>query len=143
MSTLIQKINGLKARLEAHAGLINFCASNFNKALTVGKVFKQRTEVQIDEFPLVMITRPQRQYEFGGAVSHKKNIVYLYAGFRTEDKGKALDLSIEFEDLLEEAVGTRAAGDVPMDVSATDSANDEGMFHPVYFLVKHVVIKDR
>lgn len=143
MSTLIQKINGLKLRLEAHAGLSNFCMSNFNKALTVRKVFKQRTEFQLDEFPIVMITRPQRQYEFAGQVSRKKEVVYLYAGFRSEDREKALELSIEFEDLLEEAVNTRAEGDVPMDVSATDSANDEGMFHPVYFMVKHVVIKDR
>jgi hypothetical protein len=143
MSNLIAKINGLKLRLEAYAPLRTFCTTNFNKELTVKKVFKHRTEIQLNEFPLVLITRPQRQYEFAGEVARKKNIVYLYAGFRQEDREKALENSIEFEDLLEEAVNTRATGDVPMAVSATDSANDEGMFHPVYFLVKHVVIKDR
>lgn len=143
MSTLVQKINALQVRLKDHAGLNNFCMSNFKKALTVKKIFKHRTEIQLHEFPLVMITRPQRQYEFAGEVARKKNVVYLYAGFRQEDRDKALENSIEFEDLLEEAVNTRATGDVPMAILATDSANDEGMFHPVYFLVKHVVIKDR
>jgi hypothetical protein len=143
MPNVIQKINALKTRLEAHEGLRNFYLSKFSKEVTVRKVFKRKTEIRLDDFPIIMITRPRKNYLFAGEVWKKENVVLLYAGYRQEDMETALDNFIELEDLLEEAVNTRATGDVPMVVVPGDSENDEGMFHPVYFMVKQITIKDR
>ena len=62
-----------------------------------------------------------------------------------EDREKALDLSIEFEESTEDAVMTKTdlPGDIGMSIAVEDMANDEGMFHPVYFFVMHVKVKDR
>lgn len=143
--SFVNNINALKVRLENHAGLNTFCQNTFGKGLNVQKVFKHRTEVQLDDFPIVMITRPRKDITFAGEVSRKEQSVYLYAGFHQDDKEKALENSIEFEEYLEQAVlnKTQIQGDIPMAVSINDSANDEGMFHPVYFLVMHLKVKTR
>ena len=66
---------------------------------------------------------------------------------KEDDEGleKAQDLSVEFEELIEDAVHiyTGLTGDMPMAITDGDSENDEGMFHPVYAFVMRLIIKDR
>lgn len=143
--SFIAKINALKVRLENNQALQNFCMNKFNKRLTVLKVFRDRTEISLSDLPIVMITRPQVNRTFAGYMPKIEQIIYLYAGFHQIDREKAIDNSIEFEELLEEAINqkTQVSGDIPMAIMPGDSANDEGMFHPVYFLVMHLTVKER
>lgn len=143
--TLMQKINGLKVRLEGYTPLRNFCIANFGKAAVVRQVFRHKAEIGLEEYPLILITRPRKNTTFAGSVPHQSHTVHLYCGFRYdgEDREKPMEWTIDLEELVEAAALTRAAGDVPMAIESGDSDNDEGMFHPIYFMVKRMEIKDR
>ena len=143
--SFITSTNAIKVRLENNQALKEFCAANFSKQLKVLKAFKKKKEIGLDEFPLMLITRPQKKYISSGGASKTEHSVLLYGGFREEDAEKAFDLSIQFEELTGLAVitKTQVTGDIGMAISVEDMANDEGVFHPVYFFVMHVKVKDR
>ncbi len=134
-----EKLNALKTRLENDPALNQFCQSNFGKSLTVLKVFKQRTELSIGDLPIILMTRPQVKRK------PKRHSVFLYAGFLSEDELQAIDLSIEFEELVEGAIRIKTShtDDRTMEVDPGDSTNDEGRFHPVYFFVMEVLIDEK
>src|SRR4030067_883671 len=99
-------------------------------------------ESNASDLPLVFITRPTIKREFAGNISKKEHSVALYGLLhwpKEDDEGlsKAQDLSIEFEELIEDAVHvyTGLQGDISMALTDGDSENDEGMFHTIYALV--------
>ncbi len=143
--SISEKINALKIRIENNKPLQDYCALHFRKQLKVVNVFKTKKQITLDELPIVMITRPRVSREPFGNASKKEHSVYLYLGFQQTDIEKALDNSIEIEDLLEAAISSKTSiqGDAGMYVSPADSSNDEGMFHPTYFMLMEVIIKDR
>lgn len=143
--SFVNNINAIKIRLENHAGLNSFCQNTFGKTLNVQKVYKNRKEIQLDDLPIVMITRPRKALTVSGEAPKKEQSVYLYAGFKQDDQEQALENSIQFEEYLEQAViaKTQIQGDMGMAVFVDDTANDEGMFHPVYFMVMHLKVKCR
>jgi hypothetical protein len=135
--SFVDTLNNLKTTLESNANLQAFCQEKWGKALTVKKVFKQRSEVLIGELPIVLITRPERRSE-EGLVRRKDNThtVRLYAGFHQPDREKALDETIGLEEAIDNAVmADNLLGGTAAGTSFTSSQNDEGLFHPVYFQV--------
>lgn len=141
----LEKFRAIKVRLENNQALQQFCQEKFGKQLKVLTVFKQRTEIQMHDLPIVMITRPRVRREPQGNLSKKEHSVFLYAGFMSNDREQAPELSIEFEEKLEEAVRRKTShpDDRSFYIAPADSSNDEGRFHPVYFLVIEFLIKDR
>ncbi len=139
------KFKAIAIRITNNQALDDFCQSNFNKSIKVISVFKKRTEIQTEDFPTVLVTRPQVNREFAGTTSKKTHSIFLYAGFTSGDREKAPELAIECEELLEAAIMTKTTdvNDTPMAIMPADSLNDEGKYHPIYFFVMEVSVKDR
>jgi hypothetical protein len=146
--SFITYINALKVRLENNADLQNYFQEKFSAALTVQKVFKDRTAIDQADLPLCMITRPGVGRTPSGSATKREHSVLLYVGWPYDDLSdleKPLEYFIEIDDLLEAAVMTKsqAAGDMGMYIAVEDSANDEGMYHPIYFQTMHLTIKEQ
>ncbi len=145
MTSFKEKYNALKVRLENNQDLDAFCQSTFGQSIKVLKTFKERTEISLNELPIALITRPQVRREFANQLSKKEHSIFIYAGFHEEDKLRAADISIEFEELIEAAIQERTAhqDDRPMAIMPSNSTNDEGRFHTVYFFMMEAIVKDR
>lgn len=143
--SFIDNINALKVRLENNAALNAYAVNNYGKVFKVMKVYKNRVEIQLSDLPIIMITRPSVRRTPGNLSSRKDHSVSLYAGFRQEDRETSLEQFIELDELLEAAVIAKTAlfGDVPMSVEVNDSLNDEGMYHPSYFLAMNLTVKTK
>lgn len=143
--SFVDNINAFKIRLENNQALNDFALTKFGKVFKVWKVFHNRTEIGLDDLPLIMITRPNVNRTPSNLSPRKEHTVALYAGFRQEDRLLALEQFIELDSLLEDTVmvKTNIQGDIPMAVEVTDSANDEGLYHPIYFLVMHLKVKTK
>ena len=141
----LDKFKAIAVRIQNNQALDQFCQTNFGKSLSVLKIFKHRTEIDIKDLPIVLITRPRVSRQFHGNVPKKEHSIFLYCGFFSEDKEKAAEYSIELEELIEDAVKTRTtdANDKPIPLMPANSALDEGKFHPVYFFVMEVLVKGR
>jgi hypothetical protein len=140
-------IDDLKTKLETNAALMAFCMEQWGNSLTVRKVYKKRIAVSLDELPLIMITAPRvdpREWTIGEI--EREHRVRLYCGFHQEDLSLAQDQLVEFEELIEDVVleyKQSGGGDLPagiLDIDPGPAENDEGSYHPVYFLVKDVQI---
>jgi hypothetical protein len=138
MTEIVNYLNAIKLRLETNGAA--FCSDRFNKEFTVQKVFRSKKEIGSEQLPMAFITRPRKAVQSNGRVEHS---VYIYAGFWLVDKELALDTFMEFEEMLESAVLTRVDGDIPMAITVSDVENDEGLSHPFYFLVMHLIVKDK
>jgi hypothetical protein len=146
--SFITYINALKVRLENNADLQNYFVDKFGEGLTVKKVFKDRTAIDQADLPLCMITRPDVGRTPAGNATKREHSVLLYVGWPYEDLAdleKPLEYFIDIDDLLEVAVMTKsqAAGDMGMYIAVEDSANDEGLYHPIYFQTMHLKIKEQ
>jgi hypothetical protein len=138
-------LDDLKTKLEENAGILSFCNTQFGKNITVKRVFKHRTEVSLDELPIIMITRPD--ITPGGWRPSERDYVHiarLYCGFHMDDREKAQEILVEFEELIETAIlQYKNPNSLPEGIDDIDphgAINDEGYFHPVYFFVKDVEI---
>lgn len=145
MSSFILKLNALKIRLENNQALQDYTAANFGKQFIVKRTYKRRVEIHTNDLPIILITRPSVNRINANNLITKEHSVRLYVGFMQDDPEKAQDNLIELDELIDDAaIGrTSLAGDVSMPVYPQDSDNDEGVFHPTYFLVKHLTVKDR
>jgi len=143
--SFVDNINAFKVRLENNQALNDFALTKFGKVFKVWKVFHSRTEIGLDDLPLIMLTRPSVNRTPSNLSARKEHTVALYAGYRQEDRLLSLEQSIELDSLLEYAVmgKTDLPGDVPMPVEVTDSTNDEGLYHPVYFMVMLIKVKTK
>jgi hypothetical protein len=144
--SFIDDLNAFVVRLENHAGLRDFIRSAFpGKNLTVMKTVRDRVEIQISDCPLVMMTRPTIQRVRQGNAVNLENAVFLYGGIHEPDRTKALDELIQMEELMEDAMLTKTdlPGDRGIVVVPGDSVMDEGLYHPIYFVVKHFTVKER
>ncbi len=112
------------------------------KQLKVVRRYKSRTEIHVSDLPIVMITRPRATTESGNNVSgFQEHATAFYCGFNCENKEQAQDLVIRFEEALEKCImKDPTLGGRVMYSEPGDSANDEGKYHPVYFLVKEFKI---
>lgn len=142
MGSFVDVINNLVNTLQSDSTLDTFCREEWGKSLTIKKVFKKREEVGLTEFPLVMITRPQVSVEQENNIAYeRKNTIRLYVGFHQPNREAALDEIIELEEMIEKALvqDMSVGGTVDMIIPGS-SVNDEGYFHPVYFIAKEFEI---
>lgn len=126
-------------------GLQNFCSQKWGKLPTVTISYKKRAEITLDEFPLVLITRPQVDNQDGATGFYQTNhTILLYVGFCEHDREKAAAAVIEFEETIESLIRTDPTLNVSvMDTDIVNSANDQGNFHPVYFFVVELKARHR
>jgi hypothetical protein len=141
---LKQITDNVKATLLADADLLAWIAETFpGKQLAVVKAYKRRQEINVADLPRIMITAPKRARTDGPIGSRRyENTVRLYAGLYFDgDKEAAPDLVEQFESLIEDALlKDIRRGDTAVDTDFDDSANDEGVNHPVYFSVMQFTI---
>lgn len=137
-------IEVIKQALEGDDELEAFCLASFKRKLTVRRSFEKRTEIDSDEFPIMLIVRPSmdRSRATGGLV-HRNHKLLLFFGFREEDKSEAQSHLVIMEELVEQALDKLE--DDPdlsgeMLIEPGDSANDQGHYHPVYFIAKEVSV---
>lgn len=145
MSSFNDAIAQLITVLQNDSALAGFCSSRWGRSLTVKKVFKQRTEVSMNELPLCLITRPSVAYSFlSNTVRDGDHSVRLYLGFLQNDRRKALEEFVEFEEKVEDAFyANYTLNGTAINTTPESSINDEGKFHPVYFIVKEIKIRHR
>jgi len=137
-------IQALQAQLENDTALQAFTQSAWGKALTVEQVFKDRTEVRMSDLPLIMITRPEVRRTELSNVRDGHHTVRLYCGFHSQDKHAAAVDMIDFEEAIDNAIDADdTLGGTCIQALPGDSVNDEGKFHPVYFIVKDLSIHHR
>ena len=142
MGSFNDALDAIKTTLEGNAALQSFCTSNFNAALTVKRVFKRRTE--ISAFPVILMTRPEVKKMFLVGARDGTHTVRLYCGFHQPDKEKAQDNIVDFEELIDDALLAQEPETLSaMNIKPTISVNDEGMYHPHYFIVMDVEVHHR
>jgi hypothetical protein len=142
MGSFNDVLDSIKTTLEGDTALQTFCASNFSAALTVKRVFKRRTG--ISAFPVILITRPEVKKMFLVGARDGTHTMRLYCGFQQPDREKAQDNIVEFEELIDDALlNPEPAALSAMNIKPTVSVNDEGMYHPYYFIVMDVEVHHR
>jgi len=142
MSSFKDVVNNLVTTLQNDSDMSTFCKAKWNKNLSVKKVFKERNEINYNDLPIILITRPsiEKSFRIGGD-RENKNIVRLYCGFLQNDKRQALDEFIEFEEIIDDVLlKDSMRGNYALDTDPVSSINDEGKYHPIYFMVMDVEI---
>jgi hypothetical protein len=132
--SVLASINGIIAALTADEDLAAFCRDHWGKELQAKFIYKKRASISMSEdLPIVMITRPgvDKNLQTIGAdpiVIEKNHTVRFYCGFYQEDPVKAPVELLQFEELIESVLVSQGLIPGP-------SNNDEGLLHPVYFIV--------
>lgn len=144
MPTFNDAIANLVTTLEGDSALSSFCNTKWGASLTVLRLYKNRTEIQISDLPIALVTRPEVDKNFLIGARDGKHRVRIYFGFLQEDRLKAQEELIEVEELIDDALLVdHTRGGKAIDTTPEASANDEGSYHPVYFMVMDVLIKHR
>ncbi|GAB63103.1 MAG: hypothetical protein DWB56_06725 [Candidatus Jettenia sp.] len=145
MASFTSLIDHIATTLQNNAPLTSFCDAKWGKALSVLKAFKQRIEINLNDLPVILITRPSLEKNFLVNITRDgAHTVRLYAGFHQTDWAKALNEMVEFEEKIDDALLTDyTRGGLAINTIPKSSVNDEGEFHPVYFIVMEVEIKHR
>lgn len=136
--SFIPALEKLRSLMETDASLVSYCTTTLGKVITGHRRFKLRTEVGMDELPVALITKPSSDKTSDSCIAGTSiDLVRMYIGFFCDDLDQAQDILVMLEQLIDSAI--------MMDPTLTglveytypgSSANDEGMFHPVYFMVK-------
>ena len=144
MPTFNDVLDNLVTTLEGDSALSAFVTAKWGKSLTVLRVYKNRQEIQISELPVALVTRPEVRKNFLIGARDGEHRVRIYLGFRQEDRLEAQAELIEAEELIDDALLVdQTGGGKAIDTKPAESINDEGSYHPVYFMVMDVLIKHR
>jgi len=144
MPTFKSVLENIQTTLREDSALIAFCTSKWNKSLKVESVYAERTEIQLSDLPIVLITRPSVEKVFKTRVRDSVHTVRLYCGFQQKDKLEAMSDLIELEELIDDALlKDHTRGGNAMDTNPGESINDEGKYHPVYFLAMNITVNHR
>lgn len=144
MSSFTTVIDNIVTTLQNDSALSAFCVAKWGKALTVKKVYKKRVEINLNELPIILVTRPSVEKEFLIGARDADHIVRLYAGFHQTDREKAQEEVIEFEEKIDDALLVdHTRGGTATNTNPKSSVNDEGENHPAYFMAMDVAIKHR
>jgi hypothetical protein len=135
-------LDNLVSTLTNDAALQAFATAAWGKPITVHAGYKQRMEIGAEELPVIRITRPQVEPDTKSANRIALHKVRLYCGFYQPDLELAVSETIQYEELIRAAlVVDRRRGQTAQATVPGDSANDEGTYHPSYFLVMDVDIQ--
>lgn len=144
MSSFVLPYNNIVTTLQNNSALSTFCNDKWGKALTVKKVYKKRIEINLDELPIILVTRPSVEKEFLIGARDADHIVRLYCGFNQADREKAQEEIVEFEEKIDDALMVDHTRDgTATNTNPKSSVNDEGENHPSYFILMDVAIKHR
>lgn len=138
MSSFSDDISAMLSIISQDPDLTALLATITSRPLTAKKVFKNRTEIPTKDYPLLMATRPTVktavQDDYSGVKTHQ---VRFFFGFYTDNRDAVQDWLVQFEELMEAAImaDTTLGGRVE-NVAPGECSNDQGKFHPVYFMVK-------
>jgi hypothetical protein len=140
-------LDDLKTTLEGNAALLTYCNTQFGKNHTVKRVFKRRTEIALDELPIMLITRPNvMPGKWRPGERDYTHSVLIYCGFQCDDREEAQKILIEFDEVVDAAILThKNPNELPAGVTDIDpraTINDEGYYHPIYFFVKQIEINE-
>ena len=149
MSTsFIDGINFIQTTLLNDAALKAFSLDSWNKAPMILPVFKKRVEIDVRDLPIILVTRPQVLKTLLVGARDGVNTVRLYCGFLQNAREQALAQIIQFEEKIDDALLTQEATNAANAagikyINPKSSVNDEGMYHPVYFIAMDVEISHR
>jgi hypothetical protein len=145
MSTFNDAIDQLVSILLADANLKAFCREKWGKSLKVETVFKSRVEINQSDLPIILITRPETEKSYlVSNVRDSKHTIRLYCGFYQTSKEKGMEELIEFEEKIDDAMYDKyTLNNTCLNTTSQRSANDEGIYYPVYFMVMEVEILHR
>lgn len=135
-------IDNLVSTLTDDTDLSTFCTTAWDKTLTVKKGYKERTEINLSELPVVRITSPGYEPDTASANQLGWRRVRLYFGFCQKDEALAVDQALQFEELIRAAlVKDRRRGNTAQTTVPDNSINDEGASKPSFFTVMDVRIQ--
>lgn len=140
-------INNIVYLLQNDVALQNFSKTRWQttKSLTVSKAFKKRIFINLRDLPLILITMPFIEKSF--LINTNRNSTHtirLYCGFIQNNPKRALEDFIEFEELIDDALLFYEPEQLgALNLIPKSSENDEGLYHPVYFLTLDVEVKFR
>lgn len=138
MSSFVDVINDLVSCLQTDTDLQNFCKSRWNKTLIVSKVFKHRTEINLSDLPIILLTWPG--VEEGS--TEDDNTIRLYSGFHQPVRELALEETIQFQEYIRLAVlKDKERNKLALYTRKRSVVTDEGYYHPVYFSVRDIGIE--
>lgn len=142
MASFTAVITNIVTTLQNDAALTSFCMEKWGKALTIQREFKRRAELNLENLPIIFITRPSVERVFlMGEARELRHTVRLYCGFHQSDKTMAIDESVEFEERIVEALLLDITrGGNAIDTDPQTSINDEGEYHPIYFMILDLII---
>lgn len=136
--------DNLKNALEGNAALEAFCVAAFGKGVTALKFFKNRQELDAEQFPLIMITRPSVKKRYLTGAKDGTHTILLLCGFYCDDRTLAQDYIVQFEELIDDAILADATlGGTAIDALPDESENDGGFYHPYYFIGMTVEVRHR
>jgi hypothetical protein len=145
-NSFIDPLNNIVTLLEgAGTPVQTWLAATFGKKAGVKVSFRKRTEIGLDELPIILIISPavEKSYLSQGARDGKHTCEF-YCGFKEDDKDKAQGYLVKFEEALDDtllSVPTETLGLKSIDPRSSE--NDRGMYHPVYFFAAEVEMKHR
>lgn len=144
MASFAATLQALQAALAGSSDLQAYCQAKWGKDLTAKIVYKERLAIHMAELPLIMITRPSISRSSSTGARDGHHAVRLYSGFFQDDRDLgALEL-ITFEEAIDAALyADQQLGGTAMGIEFGDSVNDQGAFHPSYFLTKEITIRHR
>ncbi|MCP4747298.1 MAG: hypothetical protein GY874_14330 [Desulfobacteraceae bacterium] len=132
-------LTAIKHQLESDPALTAFFKDRFSKTHTVDIAYKHRKNIQLSELPIILITRSSVEKQQDLTALHTVN---FYAGFHQKDRKAGVIDAVVLEDLLDAAVLADTTFSGLADSSRVlSSANDEGVYQPVYFCVTTVEVK--
>jgi len=143
-------IDNIVTTLAGDAPLNDFCKQAFSRRLKVVKQLTPREDVTIDNYPLIMITRPEVDNDNHSA-SARADIIHtvkLYCGFRVGDSVAStkphLDELIQFDEYIDQALlQSPLRGGLGLMTKIGKSVNDQGAQPPEYFTEKLIYVTQR
>jgi hypothetical protein len=134
--------------IAGYVSLQEYASLKWGRVMTVRREFRNRVQVGASELPLIMVTRPSvsKESRISGGRDNV-NTIRLYVLFHQHDRAKAQSEVVAVEELIDDCleayyrIKDEDGDPLVKNVKPGESANDEGMFHPVYGIVMDVSIE--
>lgn len=138
-------------KLGTDPDLAALCLSIWGKDLTVNDLFVTSDRVNIDQTPLIMVTRPKvdnRQHTSSQTVADIAHLVRLHCYIRKSDAKRHpvshLQDMIRFDETIDTVLmKNHTWGDKFVITKVGPSINDEGATPPMLYMTKDVTIEQR
>lgn len=144
MNSFVDVLKQLQSIINTDQPLQLYIAENFDRPLTVKISYSDREEINLTELPLALITRPRLNKTSSNMARDSINTIRIYLGFNQSDKVRGMEQLIELEELFDDLfMNNYSLGGLVTSALPTESANDEGAYHPSYFVVMDISVQHR